>query len=93
MIDLEFTDLILQLEAKIMDHDNIKGTPPNYSIEEFRAITKIFMSAMMDKMYLADSNSGVSFETMKEKAHNCGTELRELIIKYTGMDTHDFYRN
>lgn len=93
MIDLEFTDLILQLEAKVLDHDNLKGTPPEYSMEEFRAITRIFMSAMMDKMYLADSNAGVVLETMQKNAHNCGTELRELIIKYTGIDTHDFYKN
>lgn len=67
-----------------------KGTlKPNYSNRSFMNTLIIFQTALMDKMYDNQNYIEIDLGDRMKMAENCGLELRELILKYTGLDTHD----
>ena len=84
-----YKEIILELEAALWEHDlrtdELNVEPYDYDDETFRACIKLFMSAMLKKMW----DTG---EATLEKAEQCGLFLREFIKDYTGIDTHDLYK-
>lgn len=85
--------IMTELETTILEHEVYVQTPIRYSNDAFRAITKIFMSAMLDKMWLLQQEEGVNFKTRCEMATKCGEDLRKFVNTYTGIDTHKLYEN
>jgi len=73
-------------------HEHQEGVPPGYTMDGFRAIVKIFMSAMMDKMYELQVKEDLDLEDKKAMAESCGDELRKLVHTYTGIDTLEMYK-
>ena len=69
---------------------NIKS-PPEYPIEAFRAVTKIFMSACMDKMYELQVDEDMEIEQKEQMAEAFGTQLHNLIKTFTNIDTFKLY--
>ena len=70
------------------DYPHIK---PEYTTDGFRAACKIFMSAMLDKMYENMQVKGISQEEAELEAQQLGQELRQLVLEHTGIDTVDLY--
>lgn len=63
------------------------GIKPNYSNRDFMNAIIIFQTALMDKMYDMQVYEDMSPEDKEKMALSCGTELRNLIRIYTGLDT------
>jgi len=84
-IFVEIEDLILEFEVNT-DH------PPQYTDEAFMAITKIFMSGIMDKMWALQQAENIDFESRVSMAEQVGTQLHQLIKTYTGIDTREYYK-
>jgi hypothetical protein len=78
----EIHDLIWDAE-----HEGIR---PHWSKANFRNTTKLFMSCMME--FLWQHNAQKSQTDREHVATLCGNEFRFLIEKYTGIDSHSFYK-
>jgi len=89
-----YTDILIELEAGLWEHDVRVDegitSPYSYNDETFRACLKIFMNATMWKLW-----EHMEKETDKakriEKAEKIGKAIQELIIEFTGIDTHELY--
>lgn len=67
--------------------------PPHYSNESFRAIIKLFMSAMMDRIWDLQEGEEMDIEDRVAMVERCGQELRKLVKVYTGIDSQELYGN
>lgn len=65
--------------------------PYGFSKESFRAIVKIFMAAMMDKIWALQEGEEMDLEDRGAMAEKCGKDVRALIKTYTNIDTHNLY--
>ena len=59
---------------------------PNYTNRDFMNALIIFQNALMDKMFDNQNYIGMNYEEIAEMAMNCGNELRDFILKYTGLN-------
>ncbi len=89
MIGKKLEPSLLQIEMILLEHNDSK---PNYPPDSFRAITFIFMSAMMDKMYDLQNNENIAQEDRGAMATKCGEDLRKFVKMYTDIDTHNLFK-
>jgi len=64
---------------------------PNFSNDALLDATLIFQTIFMDKFY--DKYKNYTLETQEHFAIKAGERLRELIIDFTGLDTHELTKN
>ena len=76
-----------EIETIAMDLLSQSGEKPNYSNNDLLNTILIFQTALMDKLYDNQNYLNMSLDDRCIMAENCGNELRELILKYTGLDT------
>ena len=76
-----------EIEAIAMDLLSQSGEKPNYSNNDLLNTILIFQTALMDKLYDNQNYLNMSLDDRCIMAENCGNELREFILKYTGLDT------
>ena len=90
-----YAQTLQELEAGLWEHDARvdDGIAPPYAYGDrtFRACIKIFASSAMWKLW--EHTNGRPFEEKERMAEGFGEELRDLIIKYTGIDPHDLWRD
>ena len=59
---------------------------PNYTNRDFFNVLIIFQNALMDKMFDNQNYIDMNYEERAEMAINCGYDLRDFILKYTGLN-------
>lgn len=91
-IGVAISPLLERIEDTLWLHEANESVPPGYTMDGFRAIVKIFMSAMMDKMYELQVKENLDLEDKKAMAESCGDELRKFVHTYTGIDTLEMYK-
>ena len=91
MIGSKLSPVLEEIEATLWEYEAFNGGKPNYSFEGFRAAVKIFMSAIMDKMYEKQQADGLSLADMEAAAEAAGNEIRALVKSITGIDTALLY--
>ena len=92
MIGKKLSPILTEIETTILEHEIHHGAKPEYSDDAFRAATKIFMSATMDKMFDLQMREKMNFDDSGKMAEKFGCELRKLIKVYTNIDTYEFYK-
>ena len=92
MLGKKLSPILVEIENLIFDFEINDGSKPNYDIEAFRATSKIFMSALMDKAYELQDLEKMEFEDRMNMAQKAGEDLRALVKVYTNIDTHDLYK-
>ena len=60
---------------------------PNYTNRDFMNALIIFQNALMDKMFDNQNYLDMDLIDREQMAINCGNELRDFVLKYTGLDT------
>lgn len=60
MIGKKLSPVLEEMEATLWEYEAFNGAKPNYTLEGFRASTKIFMSALLDKFFEKQQAEGVS---------------------------------
>ena len=60
---------------------------PNYTNRDFMNALIIFQNALMDKMFDNQNYLDMDLIDRGQMAINCGNELRDFVLKYTGLDT------
>ena len=91
MIGEKLSPVLVEIEDSLWEHEANNGTPPRYTDDGFRAICKIFMSGVMDKMWKLQGEEGISFKSKMEMATKAGEDIRKLVKTYTNIDTHKLY--
>jgi len=91
MIGKKLDKVLIGIEESLWDFDVNVTEKPCYTQEGFRACVKIFMSAMLDKMWELQQKEGMSLDTSCQMAEKLGAELRSLVKTYTDIDTHKLY--
>lgn len=76
-----------EIEAIAIDLLSQSGEKPNYRNIDLTNTVLIFQTALMDKLFDNQNYINMSLADRCIMAENCGKELREFILKYTGLDT------
>lgn len=79
MIGKELSPVLEEMEAILWEYEAFNGAKPNYTLEGFRASTKIFMSALLDKFFEKQQAEGVSQEDTLKAVEKLGQDVRALI--------------
>lgn len=85
--------VLVEIEETLWEHDVTLATKPEYTLAGFRAAAKIFTSAMLDYTFSRDAAMGMNIQQIAADAENLGKDLRDLILKYTGIDSVKLYNN
>lgn len=92
MIGKEISPILTEVEETLWFYESKVGDKPCYTEDGFRAACKIFISAVMDKMWELQERDELDIETRHEMSASCGEEFKRLIKVYTDIDTGKFYR-
>lgn len=92
MIGKKISPILEEIENTLWDFEADDGDKPEYTEEGFRASIKIFMSAMIDKMWEHQDKLSLGFEDRALMGEKLGAELRAIIMAYTGIDSHKIYK-
>ena len=91
MIGNLISPILAEIEEKIWLFEADVAEKPNYTSDGFRAAVKIFMSALMDKMWELQVEENMPFETRADMAEKLGAEIRNIVKTYTNIDTQELY--
>ena len=64
---------------------------PNYTNRDFMNALIIFQNALMDKMFDNQNYLDMDLIDREQMAINCGNELRDFVLKYTGLNPSNIY--
>ena len=92
MIGKKLSGVLHEIELALLEFEANVARPPEYTDEGFRAAVKIFMSAMLDKMWKLQENEDIDIDTRADMAKKLGNELRNMVRVYTNIDTHNLYK-
>jgi hypothetical protein len=92
MIGKKLSPILSEIESTLMEFEINVAKPPEYTDEGFRASIRIFLSAMLDKMWKLQEDEGIDINTRADMAEKLGNELRNIVRVYTNIDTHNLYK-
>jgi len=92
MIGKKLSPILVEIEETLWEFEANVGIQPEYTIDGFRAATKIFMSVMLDKMYNLQIYENLSDEDKLNMAQKCGEDLKKFIKTYTNIYVPDLYK-
>ena len=91
MIGEKISPILSEIESALFEFEVQELGNPKYTEDGFRAAVKIFMSAVMDKMWELQKAENMDMDTRYEMATKCGSDIRRIVKIYTGIDTHKIY--
>lgn len=90
----KLSPVLSEIEDAILDHlTDFPGERPRYTMEGFNAAVNIFVDVILDKMWLFGDANGWTQEMRRAFATQCGNDIRGLVKRYTGIDTHKAVEN
>jgi hypothetical protein len=92
MIGKKLSPVLSEIESTLMEFEINVAKPPEYTDEGFRASVRIFLSAMLDKMWKLQEDEGIDINTRADMAEKLGSEIRNIVRVYTNIDTHSLYK-
>jgi hypothetical protein len=89
----EFIAPVLEsMEDALWSYENYSpNTPYGFSHESFRAAVKIFMAAMMDRIWALQEEEGMALEDRMAMVEKCGKDVSALVKTFTNIDTKKLY--
>ena len=92
MIGHKLSPVLCEIESALWEFEEQELGNPEFTKEGFRAILKIFMCGIMDKMWEMQSSEEIDMDIRGEMARKCGEEIRKIVKVYTGIETIDLYK-
>jgi len=89
---MPYKNALIEIEGGLIEHAVRvdEGFPPyEYDIETFRACLQIFISALLWRLWMFNSEKELSEKA--RIAEECGNKLRCFIMDYSGIDSHNLY--
>ncbi len=93
MIGKKISPILEEIENTLWEFEANEGKKPEYTIEGFRAATKIFMSVLLDKMWQLQQDEKIDIQDRVTMAEKAGKDIREIVKVYTDIDCHELYSN
>jgi hypothetical protein len=87
----EISPMLASIEADLWIFECDAEELPGFTKEGFRAAIKIFLAALTDRMYQIKGKENIKAEDY-EIMLQAGQDIRALVKKHTGIDTHDLYK-
>lgn len=87
----KLSPVLNEIEQTIWEHEIWGGGQPHYTDEGFRAAVKIFMSALLDKMFNLQTTENLDISDRAAMAESLGKEVRRMVKTYCDIDTHELY--
>lgn len=91
-IGVRLSPILQSMEDVLWEWEFLNSGAPNYTDGGFRGAVKIFMSAMMDRIWKLQENESIEFKDRVAMVEKCGDDIRNLIKTYTDIDTHSLYK-
>jgi len=91
MIGKKISPILEEIEDTLWEFEAAQIGPPKYPINGFRAAIKIFVSALLDKIWELQQNENLELEDRSNMAQKAGEEIRALVKTYTNIDCHELY--
>lgn len=90
---LAYAEALEQMENELWgaDYDD-ENTPYNFPPQTLRAVSKVFACVLWDIMYTQQNMNNTPIQDRLKQVTAAGKDLRKLVIKHTGLDPHDFYK-
>ena len=88
MIENVLNRPLCEIEKLLIANNSEK---PNYSNESFRAITSLFMSALLDKIVDFQEKESLKEKDIENMSFKAGNEVKKIIKVYTDIDTKDLF--
>lgn len=92
MIGERLSPVLVEIENTLWEFESSEQGKPDYPKEAFRAICKIFISAIMDKMWELHEDENIRMVDRENMATSAGEEIRKLVKNFTDIDTFDLYK-
>ena len=64
---------------------------PEFDKDDLAAASKIFVTVIQERAFDKLNKEGVEAEDRKKVMQELGKDIRDMIQKYTGVDSHTFY--
>lgn len=91
-IGQKISPILIEIENALWEFEANVALPPQFTTEGFRAANKIFMAAIMDKLWLIQEFDKMPIKDCENMAENLGKEIKDIVFKYTNIDTHKLYK-
>jgi len=93
MIGQRISPILKEIEDTLWEFEiNAPNMTPNYSDDGFKASIKIFMSTMLDKMWVMQEDENIEMEDREKMALKLGGDIKRLVKTYADIDTHELYK-
>ena len=88
----KLSPILEEIEATLLEYEEQELGQPLYTEAGFRAAVKIFMSVVMDSLWNMQELADMTLDERLDMAEEAGLDIKKLIMKYTGIDTHTLYK-
>ena len=88
----KLSPILEEIEATLLEYEEQELGQPLYTEGGFRAAVKIFMSVVMDSLWNMQELTDMTLDERLVMAEEAGLDIKKLIMKYTGIDTHKLYK-
>lgn len=92
MIGAKFSPILEEIEEALWEFEANVERPTNFTNTGFRAATKIFMTSLMDKMWIKQEREEMSIDERADMAQAARDAVRKLIIDFTDIDMREEYK-
>lgn len=87
MIGKKLSPILDELSLTIMQHEELDGGKPEFDRDAILSAVHIFASVAGERMFEKNQKDNIGMDMSIQRSHEFGKELRELILKYTDIDT------
>ena len=92
MIGEKLSPILEEIEGTLFEFEAEDLGQPLYTEGGFRAAVKIFMSVVMDRLWNMQELTDMTLDERLDMTEEAGLDIKKLIMKYTGIDTHTLYK-
>ena len=87
----KLSPVLEEIENTLLEHQVNVQTQPKFTNDGFRAVTKIFIDVLLDKMWELQKAENIPQTDRENMATKAGEDIRKLIKVYTNIDTYKLY--
>ena len=87
----EISEMLINIEENIIDHEINVNSKPNYNDDVFKAALNILIIVFKDKMVDLQDIDQMSLRDSLKMAESAAENLKKLIKIYTNIDTNELY--
>jgi hypothetical protein len=92
-IGKQLSPLLEEIEMTLWQHEAIQGSPPEFTMDGFRAAVMIFSTALVDKVWVLQNKENLELQDRIDMVQKCGEEIRRIVKTFADIDTQTLYQD